>query len=96
MKITATIRRADGSVEYFEVSKSGALRELAAEMTYDFFDVVNLRDGFVMLVDDDGQLREPCPPVNQWATDKYLALCKPGTNWTIVGDVAVLRDGDLA
>jgi hypothetical protein len=33
-------------------------------------------------------------PVNQRATELYLAVCLPGTTHQIVGDVAVMHDSD--
>lgn len=94
--IHVTIYRTDGTVEHVQVNKVRALRELAERhMNYEYFDTVNLRDGNVMLCDDDGQHKDPRPPVNAWATAAYLALCVPGTVYELVGDVAVLRDADL-
>jgi hypothetical protein len=35
-------------------------------------------------------------PVNEKATELYLARCKPGTTHQIVGDVAICNDEDFA
>lgn len=65
------------------------------------------RADIVMAVDDDGWEYEtvdrghgrfenvptrPTRPVNQRATELYLAICKPGTQHQIVGDVALAHD----
>lgn len=60
----------------------------------DIIDTVNLRDGRVMLVDDDGH--QKFLPVNERATELYHSVCKPGTTHKIVGDVAICLDEDFA
>jgi len=69
---------------------------------------VNLRDGRVMLVDDNGYETEAVPrdfgvelvckrarkPLNQAATRLYHSVCRPGTTHQIVGDVAIVWDKD--
>lgn len=74
-------------------------------------DTVNLRDGRVMLVDDNGyesELVELEPghselrpiravkPENAEATKLYHAICIPGTTHKIVGDVAIVIDQEVA
>jgi len=74
-------------------------------------DTVVLRDGRVMLVDDNGyetttiehgvghfELRPTSArkPVNPEATKLYHSICRPGTTHEIVGDVAIVRDEDFA
>jgi hypothetical protein len=34
-------------------------------------------------------------PINQRATELYHEICKPGTTHQIVGDVAIMHDGDV-
>jgi hypothetical protein len=55
---------------------------------------VNLRDGRVMFVDDNGiskNLR-----VNAKATGLYHSVCRRGTTHQIRGDVVVAFDNDFA
>jgi hypothetical protein len=74
-------------------------------------DTVNLRDGRVMIVDDNGYETETIThgpgqvelrptkarkPVNAEATKLYHDICRPGTTHQIVGDVAIVRDEDFA
>jgi hypothetical protein len=73
-------------------------------------DTVNLRDGRVMFVDDDGwECRseqrpygvemvpvKPRHPINPKATALYHGVCYPGTTHQIVGDVAIVNDADFA
>lgn len=56
-------------------------------------DAVNLRNGFVMIVDDLGHVFGK--PMNNEATKLYWAVCRPGTTHTIVGDVFVCPDADF-
>ena len=56
-------------------------------------DTVNLRDGRVLIVDDTGLIDGR--PVNPIATGLYRSVCRPGSDGTIHGDVAVLIDADL-
>lgn len=55
---------------------------------------MNLRDGRVMLVDDNGLAKGL--PRNPEATRLYHAVCRPGTTQPIVGDVAIALDEDFA
>jgi hypothetical protein len=50
--------------------------------------------GTVMLIDDLGH--EKGLPVNDKGTQVYLAICKPGTDYQIRGDVAIVNDEDLS
>lgn len=54
---------------------------------------VNLRDGRVMLVDDNGVAERK--PVNDKATKLYHGVCVPGTTHKIRGDVAIVIDADF-
>ena len=104
------IIRTDGRKETHEVGKHILLpwikRMIGAEVT----DHVNLKDGRVMIGDDNGYeteivekstgLFELRPirarkPVNAEATKIYHGICKPGTTHRIVGDVAIAWNKDF-
>jgi hypothetical protein len=59
----------------------------------DCLDTVNLHNGSVMMVDDTGMVDNK--PSNSKATAIYHAMCKPGTVYTIHGDVALVNDSDF-
>jgi hypothetical protein len=74
-------------------------------------DAVNLRNGKIMAVDDNGWECEmvqlgpghfamkplwPRKPINAEATKIYHTVCRPGTTHQIAGDVAICRDKDFA
>jgi hypothetical protein len=84
--------RTSGSEEAIE----GAPRiaKIESLIDADCLDTVNLRDGRVMLVDDNSISKGL--PVNAKATDLYHAVCRPGTTHEIRGDVAVVFDSDFA
>lgn len=101
--------RTDGTEEDHEIPVSFAAIEklIGASCT----DSVNLGDGSVMIVDDNGYDTETVDhggghfelkcvrarkPVNAKATQLYLAICVPGTTHQIVGDVAIALDADFA
>lgn len=105
------ILRTNGTREEHELSRHTLLpwikRMIGAEVT----DSVNLRDGRVMIVDDNGWETEtdasepgyikikptrPKKPINEQATRIYLSLCRPGTTHQIAGDVAIAWDEDFA
>jgi hypothetical protein len=50
-------------------------------------DAVDLRDGHVMFVDDDGQAKRL--PVNFKGTKLYHSVCRAGTTFQIRGDVVI-------
>ena len=99
--------RTDGTESQHAVSR---FHDIAALMGVATLDAVNLRDGRVMLVDDDGResypLRmaqgislipvKPGKPVNPSATALYHAVRRPGVTHQIVGDLAIVQDRDLA
>ena len=60
----------------------------------DIYDAVTLdhKKEIVMLVDDTGLYTKP---INPKATALYRAICYPGTNGTIHGDVAIINDRDF-
>src|SRR5882724_10147543 len=105
------IIRTDGKEETHdltdsEVNYSAFRRELCKLLDADTFDIVILRDGRIMYVDDNGWqiehitkpgLTRKVPvrankPINQKATELYWSICKPGTTHKIVGDVAVVKE----
>lgn len=89
-----------------------AIQEAIGADTLDFVSVGRAnRTDLVMAVDDNGwdtrtvdhgngriELVPTTPrkPVNAQATALYWAVCKPGTTHQIVGDAAILHDGDFA
>lgn len=104
--------RTTGAREQHEIPRSRPLDSIYKLIGCDTVDTVNLRDGRVMLVDDNGY--EPGPviehapgrfemvpgparkPFNPGATKLYHSVCRPGTTHQIVGDVAIVRDEDFA
>lgn len=51
----------------------------------------------VMFVIDRGWTPDGAPlfPINELATQLYLAICRPGTTAKIAGDVVLVHDGDF-
>lgn len=109
-KISVQVLRVGGEVEKIAVSRDSAFQEIAKAIAAQTLDGVNLRDGRVMFVDDDGYRTEfvdhgagrfelKCvearKPVNREATKLYRAICVPGTTHEIVGDVAIVLDADF-
>lgn len=104
--------RTDGTVERHELGRGrGLLQSIYALIGCDCIDTVNLRDGRVMLVDDNGYdtkfvdhgggrfevvATRARKPVNPAATRLYRAICRPGTTHQIVGDVAIVLDEEFA
>lgn len=101
------IIRVDGSEERTQMP----FRDIAAAIAANGLDTVNLRDGRVMLVDDNGwefNVVQTGPngysqvptharkPFNPKATALYHAVCIPGTTHQIVGDVAIVVDAEVA
>jgi hypothetical protein len=87
-----------------------AFHDIAPLIGAETLDRVNLRDGRVMLVDDDGwesyPLRtakgislvpvKPRKPVNPTATALYQAVRRPGVTQQIVDHVVIVLDRDVA
>lgn len=88
------ILRVDGRREEHDVGRHLLLPWILRMIGASVGDVVNLRDGRVMLIDDtgfnDGKPRNPA------ATELYWSVCKPGTTHPICGDVAIAVDEDFA
>jgi hypothetical protein len=93
MKImNVTVLRTTGDEEAHQLPRGsiGALQKLIA---CEICDVVNLRDGRVMLVDDDGLGKGL--PRNEKATALYHSVTCPGDHF-IVGDVVIAKDEDFS
>ncbi len=92
------IIRVDGSE--MNVPQKPTLDRIHKAIGCDTFDTVLLKKGrdgtaeIVMLVDDTGMIDGK--PVNPKATELYRAICKPGTPFSIHGDVAIVNDNDFA
>lgn len=86
------IIRTSGTEETIEGRATIAAVEKAIGAS--ILDTVNLRDGRVMLVDDNGISKNL--PVNQVATGLYHSVCRRGTTHQIRGDVAVVYDNEFA
>lgn len=91
MRDKSIIIRADGREE--EIVGEADINAIASSIGASCLDTVNLRDGWVMLVDDNGHSKGL--PVNPKATQLYWSVCRPGTTNHIVGDVAVVYDDDF-
>ena len=95
----AEILRVDGSREEHTIrevgsrARLGALRHLTG---CECFDMVNLRDGRVMCVDDTGLIDGK--PINVQATSLYHSIYPraKAANQPIAGDVAIVLDEDFA
>jgi hypothetical protein len=106
------ILRTDGCEETHDLpSDDDTMTRVATLIGAQVLDIVNLRDGRVMAVDDGGyeitvvdhggghfenKPVRALKPVNAIATTLYLATCRPGVTHQIVGDVAIMNDEDFA
>lgn len=86
--------RVNGAVEDRRISTRNPFAEINKLIGCDVTDTVNLRDGRIMLVDDQGHQKQL--PVNPEATKLYHGVCRPGTTHQIVGDVVIAVDEDFA
>lgn len=91
---TYLIIRVDGSEETIE--KHPFLKTICKQIGCDCIDTVLIdrKSETVMIVDDTGMVDGK--PVNAKATELYHAICKPGTPFSIHGDVAICNDRDFA
>lgn len=90
----AEIIRVDGTRETLQIkNRPNAMNQIRHSLKAEALDCVNLRDGRVMLVDDEGIRKGR--PVNMQATPLYHAICRQGTTHCIHGDVAIVRDSDF-
>lgn len=69
------------------------LSEIKIVIGCDCIDTVNLPDGMVMILDDNGYAKEL--PVNEIATKIYWSRCIPGTTHEILGAVVIVPDSDF-
>jgi hypothetical protein len=93
MKRMRKIIRADGTETALVAGMN--IREIRNLIGADTLDSFTLMDRVhVVFLDDEGHSKGL--PVNEKATALYHARCKPGTQHQIVGDVAILPDGDFA
>jgi Domain of unknown function (DUF3846) len=88
-KFPCKIIRANGSVEFYVVDTTHSLKEIEKLIDSSLFDSVRFADNTVMLVDDEGYAKQK--RVNQQATMLYWSVCAPGTDYLIVGDVAIIH-----
>lgn len=88
------ILRADGRHEEHHVGRHILIDWIERMIGAQILDTVNLRDGRIMLVDDTGLVDGK--PRNEAATKLYHAVCRPGTEAYIAGDVAIALDRDFA
>ncbi|MES2262166.1 MAG: hypothetical protein V4724_26900 [Pseudomonadota bacterium] len=86
------IIRVDGSEQPIEGRPS--IAGISKLIGADVLGTVNLRDGRVMLLDDNGVANGRTP--NPAATVLYHGVCIPGTTHKIHGDVAIVLDADFA
>jgi hypothetical protein len=98
--IAIDVLRTDGRVEHHDIDPDDAFGAIERLIGAGVLDIVNLRNGRVMFVDDVGAVdapgtTAPAKPVNAAATALYLGICRPGTTHQIHGDVAVARDADF-
>lgn len=91
---TYKIIRVDGSETM--VSEKPTISKITRAIGCGCIDTVILdrRARVVMIVDDTGMVDGK--PVNPKATELYHGICRPGTVFSIHGDVAICHDGDFA
>jgi hypothetical protein len=91
---TFKILRTDGTEEL--IREKPTLARIYKEIHADIVDTVLLdRDStLLMVVDDTGMIDNKL--INPQATALYLSVYKPGTDWAICGDVALVYDQDFA
>jgi hypothetical protein len=94
--MTVEIIRVDGTREQHEITAHvAAIAIIQRAIGATCLDVVNLRDGRVMLVDDTGA--RDGKPANEEATRLYVGVCRPGSHpLPVHGDVAIAVDSDFA
>jgi hypothetical protein len=93
-QVIVEIIRVDGRHETATVDRVKWLKEIEQLIGANCLDSVDLRDGRMMLVDDQGYSRGL--PDNAEATALYHEVCKPGTTQRIKGNVVIGRDEDFA
>lgn len=90
------ILRIDGSREEREIPKQNSFARIYAAINCHCCDTVNLRDGRVMIVDDNGRVDER--PRNPQATALYHSIypLAKKADTPICGDVVIADDEDFA
>jgi hypothetical protein len=108
-RIKVEVIRTNGDEEKHEVPRSGVWPAIKKLLGCQIVDRVNLRDGRVMIVDDEGWETEtierdggievrptkPRRPLNDKATAIYRSVTRPNDH-QIAGDVAIVVDADFA
>ncbi len=104
------IIRTSGKREQHTAPRDSVIEWVHGAIGAETLDTVNLRDGRVMMLDDNGyesravelvpghtelQPVRPLKPDNAEATKLYHAVCVPGTTHKIVGDVAIVIDAEV-
>jgi hypothetical protein len=90
---TVEILRVGGGHEVHELPRHRLLQAIQRLIGCTCCDVVNLRDGRVMLVDDTGLVDGK--PTNDAATAIYRRKA-PSSPYPIAGDVAIAHDKDFS
>jgi hypothetical protein len=88
------IIRVNGHEE--DIPHKPTIGQIQKDIGCDWVDTVLLDHNrqIIMVVDDSGMIDGK--PVNQKATALYLTSCRPGTPYSIHGDVAIVNDEDFA
>ena len=88
------IIRVNGDEE--DVQEKPSIAKINRAIGCSCVDTVTLdrRREILMIVDDTGMIDGK--PVNPKATELYHARCRPGTPYSIHGDVAIVNDQDFA
>ncbi len=96
MRIELLIARGAGAGQHLTIPRRNANRAIRQLIGCECLDVVNLRDGRVMLVDDTGKIDHK--PVNPRATEMFRNLypLHAAAKSNIHGDVVIATDADFA
>ena len=87
--------RTDGTEEPMEGKPTiGKINRVLGVTCLDSVPLRHGQDAIVMMCDDTGMVDGK--PVNSKATELYHSRCKPGTLYSIHGDVAIVNDEDFA
>lgn len=104
------IIRTSGRHERHTAPRDSLIQWVHRAIGAETLDTVNLRDGRVMMLDDNGYESElveleaghselrpmrALKPENAEATKLYHSVCIPGTTHKIVGDVAIVIDAEV-
>lgn len=89
-----TIIRTSGAVEEIAGADPLTYAEVADLIGATMLDVVNLRDGRMLFIDESGHPKGL--PDNPHGTGLYWSVCRPGTTHRVAGDVVVLSVDQFA